>query len=158
MKITDTQHGQIPNSLKEKSGAGRGEEGRFQKIMDQVASRDLKGAVVQGAPGMPVPGGVQIIQGLERPAAVHSLGAKDMLLGEIRETLDMVERYAANLGNVNMRASDMKPLVEHLQGRLESLRRTEANPELPEKLRAVVSELVLTIGTETARFGRGDYE
>ncbi|MFO7784303.1 MAG: hypothetical protein ACQET7_08645 [Thermodesulfobacteriota bacterium] len=159
MKITDVQHGQVPGSVSEKNTAHRGEEGRFQKIMEQVAGKDrVQGVGVQSALGMPAPDGVQLIPGLEKPGAAHSGGAKDMLLGEIRETLDMIDRYAAGLGNTSMPASDMKPLVEHLEGRLESLRRMEAAPELPDKLRSVVSDLVITIGMETAKFGRGDYE
>ncbi len=158
MKIIETQHGQVPGSGTGKS-THRTEEDRFQKIMEQVVARgSARGPEVQRAAGMPVPDGVQIIPGLDKTGAVHSGGAKDMLLGEIRETLDMIDRYAAGLGNTSMPASEMKPLVEHLENRLVRLQRMESAPELPEKLRAVVSDLVITIGTETAKFGRGDYE
>lgn len=158
MKINETQHGQVPGSGTGKS-THRTEADRFQKIMDQAVRKgSAQGAGIQGAVGMPVPGGVQLIPGLEKSRAAHSGGAGDMLLGEIRETLDMIDRYAADLGNTSLTASDMRPLLEHLEGRLDGLRRMETAPELPDGLRSVVSDLVITIGTEVAKFGRGDYE
>ncbi|MFO8156458.1 MAG: hypothetical protein R6U87_10745 [Thiohalospira sp.] len=158
MKITETQHGQVQGSGTGKS-TNKVEEGRFQKIMEQVVHKSsAQGTGVERAIGMPVPDGIQIIPGLEKSSAAHSGGAKDMLLGEIRDTLDMIDHYASGLGDTSIPASDMKPLMEHLEGRLESLQRMEAAPELPDKLRSVVSDLVITIGTEAARFGRGDYD
>ena len=158
MKITDTQQSQVPGSVNDKS-TRRHEDGGFQKIMEQAAQKDRAGGPgVAGAAGAPPPDGVQIIPGLEKADGVHSGGPKEMLLAEIRETLDMIDHYATDLGNRNLSTAEMRPLVEHLEGRLEGLRRMEENGELPETVRDVVSDLVITIGTEVAKFGRGDYE
>lgn len=159
MKITDIQHGQVPGSTTGNRSANGAEEGQFQKIMEQVSGKDVgQGASAEGPVHMPVPGGVQLIPGLDKTGAVDSKEPGRMLLGEIRETLDMIDRYAEGLGNMSMPASDMRPLVEHLEARLAGLRQLETSPELPDKLRSIVSDLVITIGTETARFGRGDYD
>ena len=158
MKITDVQQGQVPDPVRGKN-TRRGAEGGFQEIMEQETRKDRAcGPGVPGAAGAPPPDGVQIIPGLEKVDGVHSGGPKEMLLAEIRETLDVIDHYATDLGNRNLSTAEMRPLVEHLEGRLEGLRRMEENGELPETVRDVVSDLVITIGTEVAKFGRGDYE
>jgi hypothetical protein len=157
MKITDAQQGQVPGPVDGKS-TRRSDEGGFQKVMEQVAQKDRGGTGAPGAAGAPPPDGVQIVPGLERVDGVQSGGPKEMLLTEIRETLDVIDHYAADLGNRNLSTAEMRPLVEHLEGRLEGLRRMEKDGELPETVRNVVSDLVITIGTEVAKFGRGDYE
>jgi hypothetical protein len=157
MKITDAQQGQIPGRVDGKS-ARRNDEGGFQKVMDQVAQKDRGAAGAPGVAGAPPPDGVQIVPGLEKVDGVHAGGPKEMLLREIRETLDVIDHYAADLGNRNLSTAEMRPLVEHLEGRLEGLRRMEKAGELPEAVRDVVSDLAITIGTEVAKFGRGDYE
>ncbi len=158
MKITDTQQSRVPGPVNDKT-TRRGEEGGFQKIMEQAAQKDRAGGPgVPGAAGAPPPDGVQIVPGLEKADGVHPGGPKEMLLAEIRETLDVIDHYATDLGDRNLSTAEMRPLVEHLEGRLEGLRRMEENAELPEPVRDVVSDLVITIGTEVAKFGRGDYE
>ena len=157
MKITDAQQGQIPGRVDGKS-TRRNDEGGFQKVMEQVAQKDRGAAGAPGVAGAPPPDGVQIVPGLEKVDGVHAGGPKEMLLREIRETLDVIDHYAADLGNRNLSTAEMRPLVEHLEGRLEGLRRMEKAGELPEAVRDVVSDLAITIGTEVAKFGRGDYE
>jgi hypothetical protein len=158
MKVTDTQQGQLPGPASGK-GTRRSEEGGFQKVMEQVSQQERPGGTgVQRAAGAPVPDGVQIIPGLEKTNEVGTGGAREMVLAEIRETLDMIDHYAADLGNTDLSPAAMKPLVDHLEGRMEGLRAMEQDTELPEAVRSVVSDLVITIGTEVAKFGRGDYE
>ena len=157
MKVSETQHGQVTGS-EGKVRTRPSEQGDFQKIMDQAVQKGQAGGEVQSASGVPVPQGVQIIPGLDRVQAVHSEGAKDRLLSDLRETLDMVDHYAAALGNSSLSSQEMRPLVEHLEGRVQGLREMESDPALPDKLRNVVSDLAITIGTEAAKFGRGDYE
>ncbi|MCF8061987.1 MAG: hypothetical protein K9M82_05675 [Deltaproteobacteria bacterium] len=158
MKITDMQHGQVPGSVTGKSTQRSGEV-RFQEIMEQVARKEHAGGPgIPGAAGAPVPDGVQIVTGPEKVQGAGSGGPKEMLLAEISETLDLIDHYATGLGNKALSPAEMKPLVEHLEGRLEGLRHMETDEELPETLRSVVSDLVITIGTEVAKFGRGDYE
>jgi hypothetical protein len=163
MKITDLEHGQAQTPAARRNTAGKGEDGGFRRIMEQMGAKPPAAAPEGGPAGAPgaapvgLPGGVEIVPGLLKTSPAGPDRTRDALLGEIRETLDTVEWYAARLADTSMPAKDMRPLVEHLEGRLESLRSLESSPELPEGLRAVVSELVITIGAETARFGRGDY-
>jgi hypothetical protein len=158
MKITETQQGRIPGTVPGKT-ARRDEEGGFQKVMDEVSGNERTNATgVQRAAGAPVPEGVQIIPGLAKVNGAGIEGARETLLADIRETLDMIDHYAADLGKTDLPPAAMKPLVDHLEGRIQGLRRMEQDAALPEPLRDVVSDLVITIGTEVAKFGRGDYE
>lgn len=159
MKISETQHGQIAGTGTQKNRTPAGEEGRFQEIMEQAVQKEAAGGSgVRKPAGVPIPDGVQIIPGLERVQSVQAEGARDRLLSDIRETLDLVDHYARALGNPSLSPEEMRPLVEHLEGRIDGLRQMEADPAVPGKLRDVVSDLAITLGTEVAKFGRGDYE
>lgn len=159
MKITETRHGQPPESSLKKTGNSSSTGTSFQKVMEQMnhqgqaSTTETKGM----SPALP-PDGVQIIKG---PEPVHnSLPSerKEMVLRELGETLDMIDSYAAGLKNSSIPASDMKPLMEHLEGRMENLAHMQADPDLPEGLRTIISDLAVTIGAEVAKFERGDYE
>jgi len=158
MKVNETS-GHIQGPPVRKNRPGGGGDGTFQEIMDQVSRQ---GSTAPGSPSLPasVPvfDGVQILPGAGGVDASPATAARERVLQEIRDTLDVVDRYAAHLGNPSLSASDLRPLAEHLEGRLGGLRRMEADSELPGTLRSVVSDLAVTISAEMAKFGRGDYE
>jgi len=159
MKISEIHPGQIPDA-KGQSPDKTGNDGQsFQRIMEQVSHGEGgKENPVEGS-GPVLPGQeIQIIPGVGKVEPTQESTQKTQVLRAIEETLDTVDAYAAALRNGSLSTSDMKPLVEHLEIRLEGLRQLEVDPELPEGLRTVVSDLSLTIGTEVAKFGRGDYE
>ena len=76
---------------------------------------------------------------------------------EIEQTLDLVGFYAEKLGDPSFSAQGLTPLVDHLEERMEFLRSVESRPGLPDRVRPIISGLTLTIGTEVAKFRRGDY-
>ena len=160
MKVNETQHGTTQVPSVQKSESQKDGSQTFQSIMEQVTRQGgTAQSAVQGAGPLPVMDGVQILPGAGQVEATSSASAaKEQFLQQIRDTLDVIDRYAADLGDPSMSTTDMQPLVDHLKGSLGDLQRTASDPEMPEALRSVVSDLTLTIGTEVAKFGRGDYE
>jgi hypothetical protein len=157
MKITDsTQHGQVPAPGSGSTSEGRGVKGEFREIMERIAPRE-SGQVQEGAgpEGPPPPGGVQIVPGLTQ---VGPSARKAEVLSQLKETIDTIDFYAARLGDPRVSTRDMAPLVSHLETRMTELDKAAHDQELPEGLRSMLSDLAAAIGSEVAKFGRGDYD
>jgi hypothetical protein len=156
MKVYENHGPILPTSPKSVNKNGAKDE-EFQKIMDQAQAagvmKDEDASVA--APIAPQPQGVQILQGAEK--SVQTLKAKEMVLNELRTTLDLVDFYAEKLGNTSLPITGLAPLIEHLDERLQNLQGMQADPELPQKLKPIVNDVVVTLGTEIAKFKRGDY-
>ena len=85
--------------------------------------------------------------------------AKELpLVDELLETLDLVDFYSSKLADSSISSSGLTPLINHLEDRMEGLKGMESAPETSEKLRSVISDMVITIGAEVAKFKRGDYQ
>ncbi|MBW2609248.1 MAG: hypothetical protein JRC68_02760 [Deltaproteobacteria bacterium] len=157
MKIYEGQ-GLIPpqtNKGNHKTGA---KESDFKKIMDQVSSQPgQKEAIANKENIGPVEGGIRILQGVEEIQGPLNVGEKNKVVKVLQETLDLVDFYSARLDDKSLPAKGMTPLISHLEDRLETLRTMESAPGMPEKLRPILSDLTITIGTEIAKFKRGDY-
>ena len=82
---------------------------------------------------------------------------RGQVIGALGETLDLVDFYASKLGDSSLPASGLTPLIDHLEDRLKMLEDMESAAEIPEKMSSVLSDLKITIGTEIAKFRRGDY-
>jgi len=157
MKISEIHTGQAQEISGKRGNAQEG--GSFQKVLEDAAGQGPgKGQAVTGPESMPPPGGVQIVSGPEEIKGSYPYEKQQQLLRDIGETLDSVDFYAASLKNGTLSTSDMRPLVEHLEVRLEGLRALEQDPNLPGGLKNIVSDLAVTLGTEVAKFGRGDYD
>lgn len=131
----------------------------FQKIMEEkiIPGDREKGTVVQ-VNREPVISGVQILRGAEKVASTPLEPIeRSEILDEISSTLDLVDFYAQKLADTSISAEGMNPLVDRLEERLEGLRRMETSKGLPDQLRPILSDVVLTMGTEIAKFRRGDY-
>ena len=133
-------------------------ENDFQKIMDEKMAGVEKGGVPNVQPsGDPVVGGVQILRGIEQIRRPSEAVGNQPVLDEIQKTLDLIDFYGEKLGDPSLSSKGLDPLVGHLEERLGSLRKMASNPEMPDKLRPILSDVVLTMGTEIAKFKRGDY-
>jgi hypothetical protein len=157
MKVYENQ-GLIQPTHAKKAHKNGAKDEEFQKIMDQAQAAGVmkdEDASVVAAPIAPQPQGVQILQGAEK--SVQTLKAKEMVLNELRTTLDLVDFYAEKLGNTSLPITGFAPLIEHLDERLQNLQGMQADPELPQKLKPIVNDVVVTLGTEIAKFKRGDY-
>lgn len=138
-----------------KKGTGSSE---FQKVMDQTSFQiEQKGESLVQRPLGVLPEAVQILSGPEKVGGAGNRFDQGSLVDALGETLDLVEFYAGRLGDTSLPAEDMDPLVTHLEERLTSLKDLESAQGMPEKLRPVISDLMVTLGTEIAKYRRGDY-
>ena len=130
----------------------------FQKIMERTRSQAREKENVPG-PLPPEPGleGVRILPGVEKTAKPTAIGGREKVIGALQETLDLVDFYAGKLGDPSSPIRGLEPLVDHLEERMEGLKDMRAAAALPERLQSILSDLVLTLGTEIAKFKRGDY-
>lgn len=157
MKVYKGQGPVLPQPNKDVNKKGTGEDG-FQKIMDQVRSQTEKQGEITGRENLgPVPDGIQIVHGADRINEPLNMAERKQVLEELKQTLDIVDFYAARLADSSLSINGINPLIGHLEDRLEILRNMESAPGMPEKLRPVISDMVITIGTEIAKFKRGDY-
>ena len=156
MKIYEIQ-GPILKQAKEKLNKKGPGEGDFKKIMDQTLQMPEKGKgpdhLISGTPA----GGVHMIHGLEKIQNPVENIDREQVVSTIQQTLDLVDFYAGKLSDPSLSADGITPLVSHLEEKMEALRGVESVPGLPQKLRPIISDLVLTITTEVEKFKRGDY-
>lgn len=158
MKIFET-NGSIIEQI-QKATPAKGDTGNdFKNVMDQMMQDEDKAA----PPGMPkgipeiIPDGIKFV---ENAGGVHGqadITGKDRIVKELEEALNVIDVYVSKLDDSSIDASGLSPLVDHLEGRLDSLKFIESSGEVPEQLKSIVSELTLTLSTEIAKFRRGDY-
>ncbi|MBN2062671.1 MAG: hypothetical protein JW882_19880 [Deltaproteobacteria bacterium] len=82
---------------------------------------------------------------------------RGQLVKELYETLDLIDFYSERLADISKPSSELDSLLGHLEDRIDSLRLREADPGTPEKLKSIISGISVTMGTEIAKFRRGDY-
>jgi len=157
MKIYEGQSPVFQESGNKQNNKGvNGSE--FQKVMDQVAPAPGKTDAVSGNEGLGVvANGIQIVNGLDQVKGADFSNRKIQILDELQDTLDLVDFYANKLGDSSVSANGLSPLLGHLEERMEGLRNTGASPETPEKLKSIISDMTITIGSEIEKFKRGDY-
>ena len=155
MKVYEGQGSALHETLRKKRNQ-EAPQGGFQGIMDQVnLHKEGEGAPVnKGGPEPIPPGGIQFL-GNVRDTPADSL--RNRVLKDLEGALDVVDFYASKLADRSLSARDLEGLVGHLESQVEGLRGLEKAPGLPEGLKSLLSETTLTIGTEVAKFRRGDY-
>ena len=141
------------NDVKKK-GAG---EGDFQKLMQEASlqTEAKEGKANHSIHQLP-PSGIQIVKGVEGIQETPKELERKQVINELQQTLDLVDFYAEKLADSSLPASGMNPLIDHLEDRLSNLQSMETSPEMPEPLKPVISDMLLTIGTEIAKFRRGE--
>ncbi|MBN1102061.1 MAG: hypothetical protein JXL84_01465 [Deltaproteobacteria bacterium] len=157
MKVYEGQ-GVIPNPMVKKGAPKSSGEREFQRIMDQMlpAGEDGNAIGIKGSREL-VPEGIQFIGGLEGIHEASGAVKRGQVLEELEQSLDLVDFYAAKLADRSLSVADLEDLVAHMEERVAALRDLESTPGLPERLKGILSETMLTVGTEVARFRRGDY-
>lgn len=136
----------------------REHENDFQKIMEQISSpvhRKESMGQVEGV--RPVHNGIEIVRAAEKVQGPQEATGKNEVVGTLKETLDLVDFYSSRLADTSLHTGGLRPLIDHLEEKLDALRGVESSPDMPEKLRPVLSDLTITIGAEIERFKRGDY-
>ena len=131
------------------------DSGSFQQIMDQLTSS------TEANKTLPVNiNPVQIIDGPAGTLPINGISGtnkKDLLLDSLKETLNLVDFYAGKLADESFPAEDLSSLVDQLDERLASIKDMSSMEGVPDKLKPVISDVAVTIGTEIERFRRGDY-
>lgn len=130
----------------------------FKKIMDQLTSGQE--VLQSSSKSLDAVSNIDSIIGVNRINPVNMVPVsheKGMLLDSLRDTLDLIDFYSNKLGDGNVPSKDLTPLIEELDGRLESLKIISEGDNVPDALKPVISEMRITIGTEIERFRRGDY-
>jgi len=158
MKIYEAQGPGLPLDGKGKTKNEETEQGDFQKIMDGIISSPDKGGGVSNAGGLgPVPGGFSIIHTQGQISETLNVAEKDQIIGQLEETLDLVDFYITRLNDSSLSAEGISPLVDHLEDRLETLHNMESVLGRDEQLKPIISDIAIALGSEIAKFRRGDY-
>lgn len=128
----------------------------FQQIMDQMTA--------SAETGKSLPLNINPVQIIDRPNAVMPVNEsvpgtddKKILLDSLKDTLDLIDFYAGKLGDASFPAENLSSLIDQLDDKLESIKGLSSADGMPEKLKPVISDIAVTIGTEIERFKRGDY-
>lgn len=130
----------------------------FKKIMDEMNSKIENQVIIPGQHNLPpVDNGVQLIHGIEKTDKGSGLLGKEKIVSDLQSTLDLVDFYSERLADSSMSVSDLDSLVSHLEGRIETLKDLESSTGTPDRIRPIISDMVITIGAEIAKFRRGDY-
>jgi hypothetical protein len=133
--------------------------GEFNKIMEQMgALNERKETTTTGAENARlVLDRVNNVSSADRVQETEDINDKKMVVGTLKETLDLVDFYASKLADSTLPASGLTPLIDHLEEKLEILNNMESSAGMSEKMRPIISDLKMAIGTEIAKFRRGDY-
>ena len=155
MKINESHRMLIEQQNKINKNKNTG-AGSFQEIMDQVASNR--------EPNKALPLNINPVQIIDNPVAitpvngaVSGINEKDMLLDSLKETLDLIDFYTGKLADDSFPAENLSSLIDQLDNRLSVIKDMSSVEGMPEKLKPVISDIAVTIGSEIERFRRGDY-
>jgi hypothetical protein len=157
MKISDANGSMMPGingTRAEKSKT----KGAFQEVMSQaMEQRDGKTAepASMNSPGASsIIAPAQLIRDIEGQNPIPS-GAQ--VMKEVESMLDLTGFYTKKLEDSSIKTASLEPLVTHLEEKMEGLRDLKNNGNIDKELKGIVSELDLAVGTEVAKFRRGDY-
>ena len=155
MKINESHMTHIEQQSKANKNKNTG-AGSFQEIMDQVASHKETGKAL--------PLNINPVQIIDRPVAItpvngaaSGINEKDMLLDSLKDTLDLIDFYTGKLADDSFPAENLSSLVDQLDERLSAIKDMSSAEGMPEKLKPVISDIAVTIGSEIERYRRGDY-
>ena len=158
MKVHENQ-GPVLEQAQQKLKRKDHTETDFKKIMNQTLQEKPPKDHLTVHGNFPLlRGGVAVIRGPENYDSPMNTSETKKIASTIRDTLNMIDFYAAKLSDASIPSQDMTPLINYLEDRMDSLQAMEFVPNMPGKLRTLVSDLVITIGTEIAKFKRGDYD
>lgn len=157
MKVSDTK-GSLFSEINTQKGGKSKTNGEFRKVMNEVLERQ------DGKTTLPVSVNAPEFSSNISPAQmIRDIGGQnDSLFGtqaikELESMLDLAGFYTRKLGDPAVKTASLEPLVTHLEGKMEGLRSLKEQGSMDDELKSIVSELDLALGTEVARFRRGDY-
>ncbi|RJR33547.1 MAG: hypothetical protein C4576_27925 [Desulfobacteraceae bacterium] len=157
MKVYENP-GLILNQIRKQNTVKDQGESSFRQVMEDVGlEKELQGkGQGQSASGI-IPEGVQIISRTGSTQSSEKGFQKEEILRNLEQTFDLIDFYAGRLADPSFQTGEMEPLIENLEERLAGFQTLQSEQELPEQLNTILSDVILTLGKETARFRRGDY-
>ncbi len=158
MKIHEIESVGLPQKIRGRSGSAK-PKGDFQEVMNRAINRDIANDVKKPSVNpVLVPETVvhvQPAQTLGSGEGVDNFGQK--ALREVEGALEMVGYYADKLADPDLKTEALEPLVTHLEERLHGLSLLDREGPLDGTLKGIISDLNINLGTEIAKFRRGDY-
>lgn len=157
MKISDANSSMLAGINGPKAGKPK-VKGAFQEVMSQVMEQG--NAKTAGPASMSSPGAspsiapAQLIRDIEGQNPILS-GVQ--VVKEVESALDLAGFYAKKLEDPAIKTASLEPLVTHLEEKMDALRFLKDHGSMDQQLKTIVSELDVTVGTEVAKFRRGDY-
>ena len=158
MKISEGAGPIIPQSQKKKPKTESG-DGDFRKLMDQAVGQPGKNPKPAGTafgPEFP-PDGIQMTassKDISKPTTVDEVRER---LVTLEKTLDLLDFYADKLGDPTLQLKELSPMIDHLENRFVHLEEMNSSMALPDSLKTLFDETMTVMGTEIAKFRRGDY-
>lgn len=157
MKVYEDQ-GLLMNQTVKNVRRKQDAESEFKAIMDEKMTKvDQQEARNTHRNVEPAVNGIQILNGADKIAMPSGAFKTQPVLDEILKSLDLIDFYAGKLGDGSLDAQSLDPLVTHLEESVERLKGMEDTPGFSEELKPILSDVVLTLGTEIAKYRRGDY-
>jgi hypothetical protein len=158
MKINEGVGSIIPQSQKRQPKAESG-DGDFRKLMEKTTSQagqNPKPVSTTFGPEFP-PDGIQMTvsaKDISKPTTAEEVRER---LVTLEKTLDLLDFYAQKLGDPTLRPKELSPMIDHLDDRLLRLAEMTSSTALPDSLKTLFDETMTVMGTEIAKFRRGDY-
>jgi hypothetical protein len=157
MKIPDTK-GSVFSEMSIQKGGKSKANGSFRKVMNEVMEQqDGKTARPHSVNSPEFPQNICPTQVIRDIGKQNDSLSGTQVTKELENVLDLAGFYSKKLGDPAVKTASLEPLVTHLEGKMEGLRLLREQGNMDEKLKSIVSELDLALGTEVARFKRGDY-
>jgi hypothetical protein len=131
----------------------------FKKVMDQARGQDGEKANsirTYRGPELP-PGGIQMTATSPDISKATTVAEVREKLAALEKTLDLLDFYADKLGDPTLKLTEISPMIDHLEDRLIGLEEMTSSTRLPYSLKTLFDETMTVMGTEIAKFKRGDY-
>ena len=157
MKIYESQGQNLVNNPKnvDKKSLANNE---FQKMMDNLLTSSGKEITENiNKPAEIIMQGIHITSDISGVQNTTVMTGKEQALETLKQTLDLVDFYVSKLSDTSIPSKEMAPIIENLEEKISTLNHFELNPLTPDKLKPVLKDVSITIGTEIAKFKRGDY-
>jgi hypothetical protein len=157
MKISDINSTMVHRGIGHRTEKNKNKD-TFQNIMNQVLDQQEEKSVESARAN--APGAVS--NTLPASLVGHIDGKNgsascEQVMKEVQSALDLADFYSDKLGNRSVSAASLEPLVGHLEEKMNGLRFLKEQGNIDQDLKTIVSELDIAVGSEVARFRRGDY-
>ncbi len=140
-RITGPMHGPNKPQLNK-----NGTQGTFSQVLDEVTQKKESAQVATAR-----------TVGMDKPGLVANhpfLSGQEQALKHAADVLDLMEDYAAALGDPNKTLSAIEPLVVEMERESEILGPGSAHDH---DLTALLDQITVTARVEAFKFRRGDY-